>query len=148
MLDNPRYWHIILPETLWTYRTSKRDFIGVSLYSLTYGQDVVLPMEMVVPSLRVSKHNGLNSQEYSVAIMMELEALDGKILQALDHIMIQKKKVAKAYNNRIRRKNFKERELIWKVLLPIDAKDRELGKWSPNWEGPSKVHQVLPRNAY
>ena len=40
----------------------------------------MLPMEVVVPSLRVSKHNDLNSQEYSEAMKMELEALDGKIL--------------------------------------------------------------------
>ena len=33
-------------------------------------------------------------------------------------------------------------------MLPISAKDRELGKWSPNWEGPFKVYQVLPINAY
>ena len=58
----------------------------------------MLPMEVVVPSLRVSKHNGLNPQEYSEAMMMDLKALDGKRLQALDHIMIQKKKVARAYN--------------------------------------------------
>ena len=32
--------------------------------------------------------------------------------------------------------------------MPIGAKDRELGKWSPNWEGPFKVHQVLLENAY
>ena len=32
----------------------------VNPYSLTYGQDVVLPMEVVVPSLRVSKNNRLN----------------------------------------------------------------------------------------
>ena len=57
----------------------------------------MLLMEVVVPSLRVSKHNGLNPQEYSKAMMMELEALDGKRLQELDHIMIQKKKVARAY---------------------------------------------------
>ena len=86
--DNPRYWHIILSETLWAYRTSKRDSTGVSPYPLTYGQDAVLPMEVVVPSLRVSRHNGLNPQEYSEAMMMELEALDGKRLQVLDHIMI------------------------------------------------------------
>ena len=52
----------------------------------------MLPMEVVVPCLRVSRHNGLNTQEYNEAMMMELEALDGKRLQALDHIMIQKKK--------------------------------------------------------
>ena len=38
--------------------------------------------------------------------MMELEAFDGKILQALDHIMIQKKKVARAYNKWVMRKSF------------------------------------------
>ena len=52
--DNPRDWHRILSETLWAYRTYKRDSTGVSLYSLTYGQDVKLSMEVVVPSLRVS----------------------------------------------------------------------------------------------
>ena len=50
----------------------------------------MLPMEVVVSFLRVSKHNGLNPQEYSETMIMELEALDGKRLQVLDHIMIQK----------------------------------------------------------
>ena len=80
--------------------------------------------------------------------MMELEALDGKRLQALEHIMIQKKKVARAYNKRVRRKNFEEGELVWQLVLPIGAKDIKLWKWSPNWEGPFKVHQVLPGKAY
>ena len=53
--DNPKDWHIILSETLWAYRNSKSDSIGASHYFLTYGQDVVLPMEVVVPSLRVSR---------------------------------------------------------------------------------------------
>ena len=35
--DNPKDWHIILSETLWAYKTSKRDSIGVSPYFLTYG---------------------------------------------------------------------------------------------------------------
>ena len=35
--DNPIDWHIILFETLWAYRTSKIDSIGVSPYSLAYG---------------------------------------------------------------------------------------------------------------
>ena len=108
----------------------------------------MLPMEVVVPSLRASRQNGLNPQEYIEAMMMELQALDGNRLQALNHIMIQKKKVPRAYNKRIKRKCFEEGELVWKVVLPIGSQDRELGKWSHNWEGPFKVHQVLPGNAY
>ena len=80
--------------------------------------------------------------------MMELKALDGKRLQTLDHIMIQKTKAARAYNKWLIRKRFEEEEFFWKVVLPIDDKDRELGKWSPNWEGSFKVYQVLLGNAY
>ena len=58
--NNPRDWHKILSETLWAYRTSKRGSIRVISYSLTYRHDVVLLMELVVPSLRVSRHNDLN----------------------------------------------------------------------------------------
>ena len=54
------------------YRTSKRDSTRVSPYSLTYGQDVVLPREVVVPSLWVSRQNLPNPQEYSEAMLMEL----------------------------------------------------------------------------
>ena len=117
MEDNPRDWHIILSETLLDYRTSKRGSIGVSPYSLTYGQDAVLLMEVVVPSLRVSMQNDLNPQEYNKTMMIELEALDEKRLQALDHIMIQKKKVARAYNKRARRKSFEEEVLVWKAVV-------------------------------
>ena len=117
--DNPRDWHIILSKTLWAYRTSKRVSIGVSPYSLTHGQDAVLPMEVVVPSLMVSRKNDLNPQEYSEAMMMELKALDRKRLQALDHIMIQEKNVARAYNKRVKRKSFEEGELVWKVVLLV-----------------------------
>ena len=107
----------------------------------------MLPMEVIVPSLKVSRQDGLNPQEYSKAMMMELEALDGNRLQELNHIMIQKKEVPRAYNKRARRKHFEQGELVWKVVLPIGSKDRELGKWSHNLEGPFKVHQVLLGNA-
>ena len=60
--------------------------------------------------------------------MMELKALDGKKLQALDHIMIKKKKVAQAYNKWVKRKSFEEGGVVWKVVLPISFEDRELGK--------------------
>ena len=110
--DNPRDCHKILSETLWGYRTSKEGSTKVSPYSLTYGQDVVLPMEVVVPSLRESMHNDLNPQEYSEAMIMEVETLDVKRIQAVDHIMIQKKKVARTYNKHVKRKSFEEGEFV------------------------------------
>ena len=50
---------MILLETLWAYITFKRSSAEVSPFSLTYGQDAVLSMEIVVPSLRVAMKNGI-----------------------------------------------------------------------------------------
>ena len=54
-------------------KTSKMSSIGVRPFSLTYRQDAVLLMEVVVTSLRVSRQNGLTPQEYSEAMIMELD---------------------------------------------------------------------------
>ncbi|XP_048229098.1 uncharacterized protein LOC125369869 [Ricinus communis] len=74
--ENPRDWHRLLSKTLWAYRTSKINATSVSPFTLTFGHDVVLPMEVVVSSLRMEKQNGLEFEEYSQAIVMELEELD------------------------------------------------------------------------
>ena len=89
-------------------------------------------MEVVAPSLRVSKKNGLTSQDYSEAMVMKLELANDKRIQAFNYILIQKHKMAHTYNKRIKRKSFEVGELIWKIILPVGAKDIELGKWSPN----------------
>ena len=99
-------------------------------------------------SLRVSRQNSLTSQEYIEAMMMELESTDDRIIQAFNNMLIWKNKVAQTYNMRIKRKSFEVGELVWKIILPVCSKDKELGKWSPNWEGPFNLHQVLPENVY
>jgi hypothetical protein len=60
----------------------------------------------------------------------------------------QKERVAKAYNKKVKYKIFNLGDLVWKVILPMDKRDRVFGKWSPNWEGPFKISQVLSNGAY
>ena len=79
---------MILLETLWANRTFKISSTMVSHFSLTYGQDVVLTVKVVVPSLRVSWKNGLTPQEYSEAMMMELESLDDRRIQTCNHMLV------------------------------------------------------------
>ena len=66
----------------------------------------------------------------------------------MEHLIRQKEKVARLYNRRIRFKKFKEGDLVWKVILPIDKHSRAFGKWSPNWEGLFKVTKKYAGNAY
>ena len=37
---------------------------------------------------------------------------------------------------------------MWKVIFPIVVRDPGRGKWSPTWEGPYIVSEVLPNGAY
>jgi hypothetical protein len=78
----------------------------------------------------------------------ELVDLDEERVKALEMLTRQKERVAKAYNKKVKSKTFNVGNLVWKVILPMDKKDRVLGKWSPNWEGPFKVVQVFSNGAY
>ena len=46
-------WHEHLPCALCVYRTSVRTSVGATPYSLVYGMEVVLPVEVEIPSLRI-----------------------------------------------------------------------------------------------
>ncbi|XP_073019371.1 uncharacterized protein [Primulina eburnea] len=148
MEENPRDWPKLLSETLWAYRTSKRTATRVSPFFHTFGHDAVLPLEIMVPSMRVAKQNELSLEHYNEAMIMDLEELDELRIQAYNALVLQKQKVARIYNKRVNKKIFHEGEIVWKAILPIGTKDRELGKWSLNWEGPFKVHKLLDGNAY
>jgi transposase InsO family protein len=55
MKDNPRRWHEKLSEALWVHRTSRHGATKVTLFELLYGQEAVLPVEIRLQSLRVTR---------------------------------------------------------------------------------------------
>ena len=46
-------WHEMLPFSLHGYRTIIRTSTGATPFSLVYGMEVVLPVEVEIPSMRV-----------------------------------------------------------------------------------------------
>ena len=52
-------WHEKLPFALHAYRTGVRISTGVTPYSLVYGMEVVLPIEVEILSLRVLREGEL-----------------------------------------------------------------------------------------
>jgi hypothetical protein len=69
-------------------------------------------------------------------------------LWSLEKIRENKAKVASAYNKKVKLKEFHVRDLVWEAVLPPVTKDVAYEKWSPNWHGPYRIDQVLPRNEY
>ena len=46
-----------LPHVLWTYNTTPQKSMGETPFSMTYGEDAVIPLEMGFPTLRTSSFN-------------------------------------------------------------------------------------------
>ena len=83
-----------------------------------------------------------------IHIKANLVNLDDKRYDAVKSLQVDKGKIAKWYNKKVRFKTFQPDELVRKVILPLGTTSPELGKWSPTWEGPFKVHKVLSGGAY
>ena len=96
----------------------------------------------------MAKQASLHSKEYSQAMFQELESVDDDRIMALENIKLNKEKVVKSYNKKLKKKQCVEGDVVWKTILPIGTKDCRFGKWSPNWEGPYIFSQVVYREAY
>ncbi|XP_042520388.1 uncharacterized protein LOC122093905 [Macadamia integrifolia] len=107
---------------------------GTTPFSLTFGHDAVLPMEVTMKSLRVAQQHSLTPFKYSEAMLTEL------CVKALNYMQAQNMMVTKAYDKRVKPQEFREGPLVWKAILPIGAKTSLFGKWSPMWEGPFEIY--------
>ncbi|RDX93112.1 hypothetical protein CR513_24670, partial [Mucuna pruriens] len=56
-------WHDMLPYALHGYRTSMRTSTGATPYSLVYDMEEILPIEIEIPSLRISAEVKLEEAE-------------------------------------------------------------------------------------
>ena len=123
----------MLSEALWAYRISCHGSIKTSPYHLVYGQDAVLPWEITAGLRHVEFQNDLSAEEYAALMNDNVEDLTELRLWSLEKIKENKAKVARAYNKKVKPKEFQVGDLVWEVMLPLGTKDRKYGKWSPTW---------------
>jgi len=117
-------------------------------YQLVYGHDAVLPWKIKTGSRWMFSQDQLTVNDYATLMKDELDDLAGHRLRALISIEENKKRVAKWYDKKVKAKEFVDRDLVWKLILPIGTKSPKFGKWSPNWEGPYRINRSAPSNAY
>ncbi|XP_050909914.1 uncharacterized protein LOC127123761 [Lathyrus oleraceus] len=144
----PRNWHKTLDQILWACRTSPKETTESTPFWLTFGHDVILPVEIHLQSIRIQRHHEIPTESYWSVMLDKLVDLDEERLNALELLKQQKKRVENSYNKKVKIKSFLPEELVWKVILPMDRKDMTLGKWPLKWEGPFQILQVFSNGAY
>jgi hypothetical protein len=99
-------------------------------------------------SRRIEFQNDLTTEEYATLMNDNVKDLTELRLWSLEKIKENKAKVARAYNKKVKPKEFRVGDLVWEAVLPLGTKDAAYDKWSPNYHGPYRVDQVLSRNVY
>ncbi|XP_050908918.1 uncharacterized protein LOC127122661 [Lathyrus oleraceus] len=73
MVETYKDWHEILPFALHGYHTSVRTSNGETSFSLVYGMDAVLSVEVEIPSLRILTDVKLDEGSPSIPLDQEIE---------------------------------------------------------------------------
>ena len=86
MIETSRYWSEKLPFTLWAYRTSFHTSTRATPYSLVYGMEEILPVEIEMRSLRAALEQQILEAEWAQSRFDQLSLLDERRLRVVDHI--------------------------------------------------------------
>ncbi|XP_077230141.1 uncharacterized protein LOC143863343 [Tasmannia lanceolata] len=125
MSETYKDWSNKLPYALWAYRTSIQTSTGVTPYSLVYGMEAVLPVEIHIPSLRVLMESQLPETEWVNARYQELNMLDEKRLKALYHTQGYQRRIARAFNKKVKIRELEEGDLVLKANRAPTSDPRE-----------------------
>ena len=107
-----------LPFTLHAYRTAVRTSTKAIPFSLVYGMEAVLLVEVEISSLRVLMETKLEEVEWVRARYEQLNLIEENRLKALCQGQLYQKRIMRAHNKKIRSRQFQERDLVLKKILP------------------------------
>jgi transposase InsO family protein len=62
--ENSKRWHEVLLEALWVHLISKHSATKVTPFELFYGQEVILPVEINLDALCITRKNELSALDY------------------------------------------------------------------------------------
>ena len=116
MVETSRDWLEKLHFALWAYHTSFRTSIGATPYSLVYGIEVVLPVEIEMGSLRVALEQKISETEWAQAQFEQLNLLDERRLRAADHVQAYQRKMARAFRKRVKPRPLQKDDLVLRIL--------------------------------
>ena len=144
MVETSRDW-LNLPFALWAYRTSFHTLTGATPYSLVYGMEAVLPVEIEMGSLRVALKYQISETEWAQSRYDKLSLLDERRLRAADHVQAYQRKMTRTFRKRVKPRKFKKGDLVLKVLKGLINDPR--GKYRPNWSGPYVIRDLTREGA-
>ena len=132
-----------LPGVLWDYRTTTCRPTSISPFTLTYGMEAIVPIEIGMPTLRTD----LPEQSNAEIMIKDLDMADELREAATVRIASYHSKLENLYNRRIKPRMFQSWDLVLRKVFE-NTTDPSAEKFQPNWEGPYIVTQPGESESY
>ncbi|KAI3707588.1 hypothetical protein L6452_26214 [Arctium lappa] len=135
-------WVEELPSVLWENRMTPHTSTGQTPFSLVYGCEAVLPVEVQLPTLR---HTSVDHN--LVDLSYDLDALEELRESALIRLASQKQTVERHFNKNVKTKVLQEGDHVLRRMFQ-NTQEANAGKLSIKWEGPYRISKVMGKGAY
>ncbi|XP_070054679.1 uncharacterized protein [Nicotiana tomentosiformis] len=121
-------WPEELPGVLWSYRTTAKTATGETPFSLVYGSEALIPVEIGEPSTRFTLATEESNDE---ELRTNLDLLEQRSEATLIWMAAQKQIIERYYNRKTHLRYFKIGDFVLKKVFQ-SMKTTEPGKLNPN----------------
>ncbi|XP_073120547.1 uncharacterized protein [Henckelia pumila] len=133
-------WVEEIPSVLWAYRTTPHTATQESAFSLVYGSEAILLVEIGQPSARIKAYEDIEEG----ARAQELDLIEERREKEARRMEAYRARVMRAYNRKVKPREFQEGEFVLKRVNPAG----EVGKLDARWEGPYKLIRKVSANTW
>ena len=119
-------WVEELPHVLWAYRTTPRKSTGETPFSMSYGAEVVIPIETGFPTLRTQSFNPNNNNEL---LQRSLNLIEERRESAMVQLAYYQHKLKQGYDVKVKLRPLVPGDLVLRKFLGT-AKNPVWGKSS------------------
>nr|GEW08795.1 reverse transcriptase domain-containing protein [Tanacetum cinerariifolium] len=136
-------WVDELPNILWAHRMMLKTSNYETSFSLTYKSEVVILVEIGMPTYRIIQWNEAPNKE---EMRLNLDLIQERRETAAIREAKYKKKMEQYYNKRVRPVSFKTGDFVYHRNEASRVENQ--GKLGPNWEGPYRVVEAYKNGSY
>ncbi|XP_070014088.1 uncharacterized protein [Nicotiana sylvestris] len=121
MVQGSRQWHEKFPFDLLGYRTTVRTLVGATPYLLVNGNEAVIHVEVEISSFWIVDEAEIDDDEWVKTRLEKISLIDEKRLAAVCHGQLYQKRMARAYNKKVRPQKFEVGQQVLKHIIPYQA---------------------------
>jgi len=134
-------WAEEVPRVVWAYHTTAQSTIRETPFSLVYGSDAMIPVEIQESSSCFLNFVAENSNEER---KVNLDLLDEFKEEARIKAKALKRRVEYNHSSKLKPRQFQVVDLVMQKAHPYQLEN----KLSPKWTGPFRVTEALGNGAY